>query len=570
MIVNEKGALQEHPTTIPGFATPEATAALPVRHPDWAASYKTLGRTGLTVSGAGFGSYRVHRSVQAHRAALAKAIRMGVTIIDTSSNYAGGNSERLIGDVLAGLIANGERTTPQPPPSKGGGDFTTPQPPSFDKLRTGSTPLRSVGGGVTREEIIVVSKGGYIQGELFGEMQQRANTPHADYSAGSELSELVRHSEGLWHSTHPDFLRDQITDSLERLRLDTIDVYLLHNPEYYIEWALGEGSAPGEVRDEYNRRIKQAFAYLETEVERGRIQWYGISSNTFPKPEDAVDRTSVEIAWQSAEEIAGAAHHFAVIEFPLNIFEAGAAIEKNQRHGTETLLAYCAEKNLGVLTNRPLNAIVGKQLIRLADFPEREIPPEQDLDDLLHDIRLQEEEFAGERVKELDLDAESRDAVVQFLTLGRNLDEGNWREFATMEEWQEISQKVLAPRIQYAFNILRPVSQEVPGVLTFLTNYAESIDEAFDHLSNYYLNRGHARSLKIHQALDALIGPAYSELSLSQKAVLLVRSLPQVSSVLVGMRSEEYVEDVVYGLQAAAVDHAAEIWQRLGAMKAED
>ncbi|HET6402410.1 MAG TPA: aldo/keto reductase [Candidatus Kapabacteria bacterium] len=555
MLINEHGALQEHPTIMYGKATPQATAAIRARHPDWAASYKALGRTGLTCSGAGFGSYRVHRSVQSHRAALAEAIRMGINIIDTSSNYAGGNSERMIGEVLAGLIH------PLPPPSIGGGILTIPQPPPSKggEVKNGE--------GVRREEIIVVSKGGYIQGELYDEMQRRANAAHADYSAGSELSELVRHSEGLWHSIHPDFLRDQITDSLERLQLETIDIYLLHNPEYYIEWALGEGLAPGEVRDEYNRRIKQAFAFLETEVERGRIQYYGISSNTFPKPEDAVDRTSVEIGWQSAEEIAGDAHHFAVIEFPLNIFEPGAVIERNQRHGTETLLEYCAEKNLGVLTNRPLNAIVGKQLIRLADFPEHEIPPDQDLDDLLHDIRLQEEEFSGQQLKALDLDVQSRDAVVQFLTLGRNLDEGNWREFATMEEWQEISQKVLAPRIQYAFNLLRPISQEVPAVLTFLTTYAESVDEAFEHLSNYYLNRGHTRALKIHQALDALIGKGYSELSLSQKAVLLIRSLPQVASVLVGMRSEEYVEDVVYGLQAQPVPGAAEIWERLAAVQ---
>ncbi|HEX5316794.1 MAG TPA: aldo/keto reductase, partial [Candidatus Kapabacteria bacterium] len=481
------------------------------------------------------------------RAALAKAIRMGVNIIDTSSNYAGGSSERLIGEVLAGLITSEEKITQSAP-----------------------TPLRSGGERIKREEIIVVSKGGYIQGELYDEMQRRANMAHADYSAGSELSELVRHSEGLWHSIHPDFLRDQITDSLERLQLETIDVYLLHNPEYYFEWALKEGISPEEVRDEYNRRIKQAFTFLETEVAHGRIQWYGISSNTFPKSEEAMDRTSVEIAWQSAEEIAGDAHHFAVVEFPLNIFEPGAVIERNQRHGTETLLEYCADKNLGVLTNRPLNAIAGKQLIRLADFPEHEVPPEQDVDDILHDIRLQEEEFASRQLKELDLDVQSRDAVAQFLTLGRNLDEGNWREFATMEEWQEISQKVLAPRIQYAFNLLRPVSQEIPAVLTFLTTYAESVDEAFEHLSNYYLNRGHARALKIHQALDALTGTAYSELSLSQKAVLFIRSLPQVSSVLVGMRSEEYVEDVVYGLQAAPLDNAIEIWKRLAAVKTEN
>ncbi len=526
MLIDQSGALLEHPPILSGKATAEATAGMAARHPDWAGSFKTLGRTGLITSGAGFGSYRVHRSAPVHRAALAHALRMGINLIDTSSNYAGGNSERMIGEVLAGL-------------------------------------------GVSREEIIVVTKGGYIQGELFEEMQRRANAAHADYSAGSELSELVRHSDGLWHSIHPDFLRDQITDSLERLQLETIDVYLLHNPEYFIEWAIGEEMPISEAQEEYNRRIKKAFEYLESEVERGRIQWYGISSNTFPKPEDAPDRTSLERAWQSAEEIAGDSHHFAVVEFPLNLFEPGAAIERNQKHGTETLLDYCAEKNLGVLTNRPLNAIIGKQLIRLADFPEREVPPEEEIDDLLHDIRLQEEEFASHQLRELGLDVQDRDAVEQFLTLGRNLDEGNWHEFATTEEWQEISEKILAPRIQYAFNILRPASQEVPSVLKFLTNYAESIDEAFEHLTNYYANRGRGRSLKLHQALDALIGKDYSELSLSQKAVLLIRSLPQVSSVLVGMRSEEYVDDVVYGLQAQQVPNAGEIWQRLAAVQAE-
>jgi aryl-alcohol dehydrogenase-like predicted oxidoreductase len=530
MLITPSGELLDHPTLIPGKATPEATSAIPLRHLDWADSYRMLGRTGLTCSGVGFGTYRVHLRVQEHRAALAKALRMGVNLIDTSSNYTGGNAERMIGEVMAGLIGQNV---------------------------------------VKREEIIVLSKGGYIQGELFEEMQRRANEAHADYSSGSELSELVRHSQGLWHSMHPDFLRDQLTDSLERLQLEAMDVYLLHNPEYYIEWAIQEGISPEEVIDEYHRRIKQAFTYLQTEVARGRIQWYGISSNTFPRAEDAIDRTSLERVWQSAEEIAGDAHHFAVVEFPMNIFESGAISERNQHHGTKTLLDFCAEKNLGVLVNRPLNAIAAKKLIRLADFPQMDIPPDDDVDDLLHDLKLQEVEFSSTQLNALELDEQDRDAVKQFLTLGQNLDEGNWREFASVEEWRDISQSVLAPRIQYAFGILRPYTQDNPALFTFLTNYAEHVDEAFEYISNYYTNRGHERSMKIHHALNALMGEDYFELSLSQKAVLLIRSLPQVSSVLVGMRSDEYVEDSVYSLQAKPLTRAAEIWERLAAVKAE-
>ena len=169
------------------------------------------------------------------------------------------------------------------------------------------------------------------------------------------------------------------------------------------------GNFAEEVIDEYHRRIKQAFAYLETEVELGRIQWYGISSNTFPRAEDAIDRTSLEWVWQSAEEIAGDAHHFAVVEFPMNIFETGRISERNQRHGTETLLDFCAEKNLGVLVNRPLNAIAAKKLIRLADFPLVDIPPDDDIDDLLHDLKLQEvRNLLRPQLNAFDLDEQDR------------------------------------------------------------------------------------------------------------------------------------------------------------------
>lgn len=534
MIVNQSGELLEHPIIIPGKASAEATAAIPARHPDWSASYRLLGSTGLTCSATGFGTYRVDHRVQQHRATLAKAVRMGVNLIDTSSNYAGGNSERLIGEVLTGLIEH----------------------------------------GVTkREELIVVSKGGYIQGPLYDEMQRRANAPHADYTAGSELTEIVRHSQGLWHSIHPDFLRDQLTDSLERLQLETIDIYLLHNPEYYIQWAIAEGQAENDVRDEYERRIEQAFRYLESEVAAGRVQYYGISSNTFGMPEESVDRTSAEQAWQHAENVAKELrmdrHHFAAIQFPLNVFEHGAVTEKNQKRGSQTLIEFCREKNLGVLINRPLNAITGKQLVRLADFPEHEVPPEQDIEDSVHDMKLQEEEFLDGAFKRLELNPQASDAIPKFLTLGRNLDGGNWKEFASAEEWQDISSTVLAPRIHYVFDILRPLSKEDPGLYAWITQYAETADLVFESISHYYSNRSHVRSQRIHEALDAMIGEDYHGLSLSQKAVLMIRSVKGVSSVLVGMRSEEYVEDVVYGLQAKEFENAGETWQRLRATKAE-
>jgi aryl-alcohol dehydrogenase-like predicted oxidoreductase len=172
----------------------------------------------------------------------------GINLIDTSSNYADGGSESLVGEVLENLIASGKRS---------------------------------------REKIVVVSKVGYLQGQNYELSRERKQE-------GRPFPELVEYGEGLEHCIHPEFLKDQLNRSLERLKLKTLDFYLLHNPEYYLEWAQKNGHALEAARSEYYRRIRNAFEYLEEEVGRGRIRYYGISSNTFRRP--PINRISH--AWQ--------------------------------------------------------------------------------------------------------------------------------------------------------------------------------------------------------------------------------------------------------------------------------
>lgn len=300
-----------------GFATEAGTAAYSQRH--GVLPFQTMGKTGLQVSGAGFGSYRIHDSVAAHREAVAKALRSGINIIDTSANYTDGGSERLIGQVLQELAATGE---------------------------------------IRREEIVVVSKGGYLQGENYRLSQERQR-------AGRPLPELVPYEEGLEHCIHPHFLAEQIDRSLARLQLTTLDCYLLHNPEYYLKWAESMQVPVEEAQAEYLRRLREAFLHLETEVARGRIRWYGISSNTFVVSAADYAFTSLTEVWEMAEEM-GPDHHFRVIEFPCNLFETAAVTLANQAGGA-SVVDVALRNDLAVLINRPLNAIQGNGLIRLAE-----------------------------------------------------------------------------------------------------------------------------------------------------------------------------------------------------------
>jgi aryl-alcohol dehydrogenase-like predicted oxidoreductase len=208
-------------------------------------AYTALGRVHPRVSRTGFGCYRVDDRVRAHRQALRDALVSGVNLIDTSTNYADGHSETLVGDVLAEAIA---------------------------------------GGDVRREEVVVVTKAGYLQGGNLEEARRRAR-------AGRPWTEIVPYGPDLWHSISPDFLADQITASLSRLGMARVDVLLLHNPEYALTDAAHHGVALDEARAGFYDRAERAFRHLESEIAAGRIGAYGVSSNT-DGPTPSRSRTS--------------------------------------------------------------------------------------------------------------------------------------------------------------------------------------------------------------------------------------------------------------------------------------
>jgi aryl-alcohol dehydrogenase-like predicted oxidoreductase len=54
-------------------------------------------------------------------------------------------------------------------------------------------------------------------------------------------------------STSPPSRRDQLTRSLSRLQQERLDVFLLHNPEYYLTDALREGQPHSQEEVEARR-----------------------------------------------------------------------------------------------------------------------------------------------------------------------------------------------------------------------------------------------------------------------------------------------------------------------------
>ena len=119
-----------------GLYVPGGTAAYAVRFVNSPTApitagyaFTALGSTGLTTSRIGFGGYRIDLEEADHREALIKALREGCNLIDTSTNYGDGDSERLIGAVLAELIPDVIKAFPWPKSQRwGAGDLTWVRP----------------------------------------------------------------------------------------------------------------------------------------------------------------------------------------------------------------------------------------------------------------------------------------------------------------------------------------------------------------------------------------------------------------------------------------------------------
>ncbi|MCE3222964.1 MAG: uncharacterized protein K0S58_1144 [Nitrospira sp.] len=524
-LLNSQQAAQPSPTAseqkvlggtlLSGAATIQGTAAYAARKIHEASAAGSLakgfgpfGATGLTVSRLGFGTYRIGQRDGEQRDALTKALRMGCNLIDTSTNYMDGESEQLVGSVLQQLISAGE---------------------------------------VTREEIIVVSKIGYVQGQNLTQAQAREK-------AGKPYLDMVKYGEDIWHCIHPEFLADQLTQSLDRLGLATLDICLLHNPEYFLSHAtrLGSTDAPDlpALRDQFYARIQLAFEYFETQVQAGRIRAYGLSSNTATAPPSDSSATSlsrmVAAAKAAAKKIGALAHHFAVLQCPMNLYESGAArIPNTGANERYTLMEEAMREGTAVLVNRPLNAMPAQRggVVRLADVT----------------VQSATVEFDQQRQKVATLEEEYRTALAPSVPhSGQGIAPSDFFRWADelgrirsqvqgLEHWEQVEQQMIAPHVN---QVMRALSEAFTGAVaeqweTWRDRYVPELLALLKALQAEAAERSRMRSEDMHRLLNPLLPEAKRKASLSQKALWILASTPGVTAVLNGMRSPAYVDDAL-------------------------
>ncbi|BCA53541.1 hypothetical protein W02_06810 [Nitrospira sp. KM1] len=489
---------------LPGAATPEGTArfaASMVHRPHRSGSrehgYGPFGSTGLTASKLGFGGYRVDSSNPEFSAALTKALSEGVNVIDTSTNYMDGESERLIGSVLKEVIN------------------------------------RKI---VSRDQIIVVSKIGYVQGENLRRAQAReqANHPYPD---------MVKYGDGIWHCIHPDFLADQLTASLDRLGVATLDVCLLHNPEYFLSEITRHGNPQQreQARDEFYRRVALAFDYLDSQVSNGRIRWYGVSSNTVAADQSDPDATSLHRYLTADRQ-----RHFAVLQCPMNLFESSTFLPTDStQQETDSVLTVAQKYKLAVLVNRPLNAMATREsgMLRLA-----EVPPEGTPIDLLNQLTIVkklEDEYRATLAPVIPHGGEGT-APAEFFRWADEL--GGLREkIQGLEHWEQIEHQMIAPHVN---QVLQSMPRLIPQSSaeqweTWRDRYVQELLALLGGLRHDASVKSASRAQAVTAALHSVLPAEQGKKTLSRKALWTLVSTPGIACVLVGMRTRVYVDDAL-------------------------
>ncbi|MBM9577220.1 aldo/keto reductase [Leptospira sp. 201903070] len=437
---------------------------------------------GRTLSRIAFGCYRVGLESPEHKKALELSFQEGFNVVDTSSNYGNGESESLLGRVLGEKIDRGE---------------------------------------LKREDVFIITKSGYIQGrnlQIVSELEKK----------NQEFPEITYYQEGCYHCIHPAFLEDQLTLSLKRLGLETVDVFLLHNPEYFLMDREKHNVPQIKAKEEYYKRVKNAFLFFEQKREEGKIQFYGISSNTFPENPEKYTATSLlkvlEIAKEVQSELGLKESGFAVVQFPANLLESGFLDRKFEG---KSLIDIIESNQLLPLVNRPLNAISSQGNIFRLSYDPKESQGEvlKNIKDKLNIVYSWEEDF------------------LQILPPGsykytfRTVTEPYLDQFQNQDHLAQFLERTVIPIMQQLIAQIEKIAGTDKQ-----TEYIERLNDALSLLERYVHFHNIQNSNLLYEKIVTFY-PQYKGWNLSGTALHLLHSSLKEGVVLLGMRKENYVRD---------------------------
>jgi len=275
---------------VAGFATRAATAEY-VRTTGASCGeghYSDFLNQHLQLSSLGLGTFPGAATDEVDRdyaAIVERALRNGINVIDTAAHYRYGRSMAAVG---AGL-------------------------------------RRAFARDIRRDQIYVIGKGGFLRFD---------DGPPADLDTWFE-QEIARKGLGTKedltgvHCLAPGYIAQQIDELRTATGLETLDAFLIDQPELHI---------PRLGKETLNRGLQSVFAVCEQAVRQGKICSYGISTfDGFRVETDYAMFQSLAsllgLAETAARTVGSNGHHFRVVQLPFNALMNEGFTRFNQATG---------------------------------------------------------------------------------------------------------------------------------------------------------------------------------------------------------------------------------------------
>ncbi|MHB0887460.1 aldo/keto reductase [Acidithiobacillus sp.] len=259
---------------IPGAANSEGSKSYVARFQDRLAEahFSDFLNTRIKLSSLGVGTFPGAAddvTDVAVAAIVAQALQSGINVIDTGAHYRYGRAPRAVGAGIA----------------------------------------RAMAGGIRREEFFVLGKGGFLTYP-----EGRPEDPEAFFRDEIEAKGLGK-GEDLARGVHclsPEYLLWQLDQVRQQTGLETLDVFLVDQPEVHI---------PLIGKERMHQKLLAVFTALEEAVRAGKLRYYGIS--TFHACRVETDHPlfqSLTSLIGLAEKTAGQGnrHHLRVVQMPFN------------------------------------------------------------------------------------------------------------------------------------------------------------------------------------------------------------------------------------------------------------
>lgn len=250
--------------------------------------------------------YKEENYLFSYENSVKESIENGINLIDTASNYRYGKSEKEIGSALKELMQSKK---------------------------------------VSRDELIICSKGGFIQLDFpfpknpYHWIQENIIDKNRASKDEIELDQ---------HCMSADFLEWSCDKSLKNLGVDCIDIYFLHNPEMQL-LTLGY--------EKFLKEVEKIFTRFESMSKKGKINYYGVASwNGFINDKNFGELINIEDLLNIAKKVGGEEHKFKFIQTPFNMAKTSIYTLPTQKvKGEECTLLQAAHRlGLGVISSSSL------------------------------------------------------------------------------------------------------------------------------------------------------------------------------------------------------------------------